>query len=558
MDFEQEKTVWVIGHRNPDTDSICAAIAYADLQNHLSETKYEPKRAGNLNEETKYVLRKFKAKAPDYVDDVRTQVKDIAFRRTIGVSSSISLKRAWEIMTTSNVVTLPIIDDHNEFTGLIVNNDIAESLMDVLDTKILAEARTPYQNMIETLNGTILVGNAHGLFITGKVIVAADSLPMAEENIEKDDLVILSDRESMQKCALKHNASCMVICGGTQVSKDIIAEAQDKECVIISTPYDTFTVSRLLMQSMPIKQCMRRRNLKKFDIEDYVDDVKEVMSKARHRDFPILDHDGNYVGMISRRNLLNMQKKRVVLVDHNERQQAVHGIDNADILGIIDHHKIGSLETPVPVMFRNQPVGCTSTIIYQMYQENGVEISKQIAGLLCSAIISDTLLFRSPTCTELDKMAATNLAKIAEIGLLERHAAEMFRAGSNFKSKTTEEICYQDFKTFTVGEIQFGVAQISAMGRNELDEVKERVLPYQTTMMEERGLNMVFIMLTDIFNESTELICMGEGADQAVERAFHKQKLNQGYRLRGVVSRKKQLIPELLDAIQQNLFGQGV
>lgn len=549
MDFEQDNTVWVIGHRNPDTDSICAAIAYADLQNHISETKYEPKRAGNLNEETKYVLRKFKVKVPAYVDDVRTQVKDIAFRRTIGVSSSISLKRAWELMTTSKVVTLPIIDDRNELVGLIVNGDIAESYMDVLDTRILAEARTPYKNMIETLNGTILVGNEHGRYIRGKVIVAADSLPMAEESMEKDDLVILGDRESMQKCALKHNASCLIICGGTQVSKEIINEAQDKECVIISTPYDPFTVSRLIMQSMPIKQFMRTKNLTKFEIEDYVDDVREVMSKVRHRDFPILDREGYYIGMISRRNLMNMQKKRVVLVDHNERQQAVHGIDNADILGIIDHHKIGSLETAAPVMFRNQPVGCTSTIIYQMYLENDVKITKPIAGLLCSAIISDTLLFRSPTCTELDKTAAAKLAEIAGIEM-EQHASEMFRAGSNFKSKTTEEICYQDFKTFAAGETAFGVSQISAMSREELDEIKERVLPYLQTMKDERKLDMVFVMLTDILNESSELVCLGEGADEAVERAFYKQKLNNSYRLRGVVSRKKQLIPELVDAIQ--------
>ncbi|MDE7310798.1 MAG: putative manganese-dependent inorganic diphosphatase [Eubacterium sp.] len=548
MDFEQENPVWVIGHRNPDTDSICAAIAYADLRNRSSDTKYEPKRAGNLNEETKYVLRKFKVKIPAYVDDVRTQVKDIAFRRTIGVNSSISLKRAWELMTTSKVVTLPITDENNELLGLIVNADIAESYMDVLDTRILAKARTPYKNMVETLNGTMLVGNEHGRYIRGKVIVAADSLPMAEESMEKDDLVILGDRESMQKCALKHNASCLIICGGTQVSKQILTEAEDKECVIISTPYDPFTVSRLIMQSMPIKQFMRTKNLKKFEIEDYVDDVREVMSKDRHRDFPILDHDGYYIGMLSRRNLLNMQKKRIVLVDHNEKQQAVHGIDNADIMGIIDHHKIGSLETPVPVMFRNQPVGCTSTIIYQMYLESGVKITKPIAGLLCSAIISDTLLFRSPTCTELDKQAAQKLAEIAEIDM-EQHANEMFRAGSNFQAKTTEEICYQDFKTFTAGEVLFGVSQISAMSREELDEVKARVLPYQETIMEARKLDMVFIMLTDILNESTELVCMGKGADEAVEKAFYKQKINDGYRLRGVVSRKKQLIPELLDAI---------
>lgn len=549
MDFEQENTVWVIGHKNPDTDSICAAIAYANLQNQIGDTVYEPKRAGNLNEETKYVLHKFEAAVPEYVDDVRTQVKDIAFRRTVGVSSNISLKKAWELMSTSKVVTLPVVGDKNELLGLIVNGDIAKSYMDVLDRGILAAARTPYRNMIETLNGTVLVGNEHGRFTKGKVIVAANSLPMMEESIEQDDLVIIGDRESMQRCALKHNASCMIICGGTQVAKDIIAEAEDKECVVISTPYDPFTVSRLITQSMPIKKFMKRNNLIKFETEYFVDDVREVMSKVRHRDFPILDPEGNYVGMISRRNLLNMQKKRVVLVDHNEKQQAVHGIDNADIVGIIDHHKIGSLETPVPVMFRNQPVGCTSTIIYQMYLENGVEISEKIAGLMCSAIISDTLLFRSPTCTELDRQAATKLAEIAGIDM-EQFANEMFRAGSDFAEKSTEEICYQDFKTFTIDKFQFGVSQISATSREELDQVKERILPYLGTVMNERKLQMVFFMLTDIYNQSSEIICTGNGADEAIDRAFRKQKVNGGYRLRGVVSRKKQLIPDLLEALQ--------
>ena len=553
MDFEQETAVWVIGHKNPDTDSICAAIAYADLQNKVSKDKYEAKRAGNLNEETKYVLSKFNVRVPDFVDDVRTQVKDIAFRRTVAVDSRISLKKAWELMSTSKVVTLPVTNKENELTGLIVNDDIAKSYMDVLEPGILSKARTPYQNMIETLNGTVLVGNAYGRFTKGKVIVAANSLPMSEESMEKDDLVILGDRESMHKCALKHNASCMIICGGTQVAKDILAEAEDKECVIISTPYDPFTVCRLITQSMPIKQFMKKKNLAKFELDDYVDDVREVMSKLRYRDFPILDHEGSYIGMMSRRNLLNMQKKRIVLVDHNEMQQAVNGVENADIMGIIDHHKIGSLETPRPIMFRNQPVGCTSTIIYQMYREYGVEIPKQIAGVLLSAIISDTLLFRSPTSTPVDQDAAEQLAQIAGVDM-EQHANEMFRAGSNFASKTPEELCYQDFKTFAEGGVQFGAGQISAMSREELDEVKERIRPYLQTIMNERGLQMVFMMLTDILNETSEVICMGEQADEALEQAFHRQKHNDGYRLRGVVSRKKQLIPELVQAIQ-NLEG---
>ena len=548
MDFEQENSVWVIGHKNPDTDSICSAIAYADLQNRVSKTKYEPKRAGNLNEETKYVLRRFKAKIPAYVDDVRTQVRDIAFRRTVGVRSNISLKKAWGLMQTSKVVTIPVTDEQNQLEGLIVNGDIAYTCMDVQDRYIMAKARTPYHNMIETLNGTLLVGNPHGRFTKGKVIVAANSLPVAEETISKDDLVILGDRESMHKCSLKMDASCMVICGGTQVSEEIISEAEEKECVIISTPYDAYTASRLITQSMPIKQFMTKSDIITFKIDDYVDDVKEVMSKVRHRDFPIVDHEGRYVGMMSRRNLLSMQKKRVVLVDHNEKQQAVHGIENAEILGIIDHHKIGSLETSTPVMFRNQPVGCTATIIYQMYMEQNVKIPKMIAGLLCSAIISDTLLFRSPTCTELDKVTAAKLAEMADINM-EEHAKEMFRAGSNFKAKTVEEICFQDFKTFQSGDKKFGVGQISALSKEELEEVKEKLLEYIPDVLKERGLDMVFMMLTDILAQSSEVICVGENADEAMNNAFYKQKVNQGYKLRGVISRKKQMIPELMDAI---------
>lgn len=550
--MEQEKKVWVIGHRNPDTDSICAAIAYADLKNEIGGRKYEAKRAGQLNEETKYVLEYFGVEAPDYVSDAGAQVKDIEIRKTKGVSSHISLKTAWEMMKVQNVVTLPIIRENGILEGLIITGDIATSYMDVYDSRILAKARTQYKNIAETLEGELLVGNQHGYFVRGKVVVATESPELMEEYIEDDDLVILGNRYEVQLCAIEMNASCIIVCSDAKVSKTIQRLAEEKGCIIITTPYDTYTVARLINQSMPVKHFMRKENLITFEGEEYVEDVREIMSKERHRDFPILDEDGTYAGMISRRNLLNMKRKQVILVDHNEKTQAVEGIDGAEILEIIDHHRLGSLETISPVFFRNQPLGCTSTIIYQMYQENGIAVPSQIAGLLCSAIISDTLMFRSPTCTEIDQKSAEELAETAGIRI-EEHAKNMFQAGSNFKSKSAEEIFYQDFKTFYAAEKEFGVGQLSAMSEEELQEVKDKLMPYLPQVQSERKLDMIYVMLTNILEESTELIYVGGQAAEIAEHAFRGHAVNRGDSLwlKGVVSRKKQLIPAFMVALQE-------
>ncbi|MBO5302558.1 MAG: putative manganese-dependent inorganic diphosphatase [Lachnospiraceae bacterium] len=550
MGLNQEKKVWIIGHKNPDTDSICAAIAYADLKNKTESIKHEAKRAGNINEETRYVLEHFQVEEPELVSDVGAQIKDISFRRTAGVSDSISLKRAWELMKTENVVTLPITNSTQKLRGLIVTSDIATSYMDVYDNHILATAKTPYKNIIDTLEGTVYAGNAHAYFMKGKVVAALSTPEWMDEYVESDDLVILGDRVESQMKAIELNASCLVICYGFAVTKEVIEAANKRDCVIIGTPYDTFTVSRLLNQSMPIKYFMTRDNLIQFDIDDYVDDVKETMSKIRHRDFPIVDEENNYVGMISRRNLLNTQKKKIILVDHNEKEQAVDGIGGAEILEIVDHHRLGSLETISPVFFRNQPLGCTSTIIFQMYREKGVEIEPKIAGLLCAAIISDTLMFRSPTCTAIDRAAAEELAIIAGIDI-EVLAKNMFRAGSDFNRKTAEEIFYQDFKTFTAGECEFGVAQLSAMSRESLESVQEKLKEYIDTVRSEQKLDMVFVMLTDIIEESTILMSAGEEAEEIIAKAFTAVREADGYLLKGVVSRKKQLIPALMAVMQE-------
>lgn len=547
----ESKKVWVVGHKNPDTDSICAAISYAYLKNQSGDKKtYVAKRAGAVNEETRYVLERFGVEEPPLVTYAGAQIKDINIRKTAGVSNQISLKRAWELMKKLEVVTLPVTNQFGKLEGVIVTKDIATSYMDVLDNCVLSKARTQYKTIAETIDGEVYAGNEHAHFVRGKVVIATSNPEYMADYIEDDDLVILGDREEAQMQAIRSNASCIIIGGGLEVAEEVKKLAEKRDCVIITTPFDTFSVARLINQSMPIKQYMTRRDLVTFDIDDYVDDVKDVMSRVRHRDFPVLGSNGNYVGMISRRNLMNMQKKQIILVDHNEKSQAVDGIGEAEILEIIDHHRLGSLETVSPVYFRNQPLGCTSTIIYQMYQEQGVEIPKEIAGLLLSAIISDTLMFRSPTCTPFDKGVAKRLAEIADVDI-EDHAKKMFRAGSDFKNKTTEEIFYQDFKIFHTEDCDFGVAQISAMSEEELEQIGEQLRPFLPQVLGEKRLNMVYVMLTDILEESSKIIFAGEDAGKILAHAFKKQEDADGILLDGIISRKKQMIPTLMNEMSE-------
>ena len=547
----ESKKVWVVGHKNPDTDSICAAISYAYLKNQSGDKKtYVAKRAGAVNEETRYVLERFGVEEPPLVTYAGAQIKDINIRKTAGVSNQISLKRAWELMKKLEVVTLPVTNQFGKLEGVIVTKDIATSYMDVLDNCVLSKARTQYKTIAETIDGEVYAGNEHAHFVRGKVVIATSNPEYMADYIEDDDLVILGDREEAQMQAIRSNASCIIIGGGLEVAEEVKKLAEKRDCVIITTPFDTFSVARLINQSMPIKQYMTRRELVTFDIDDYVDDVKDVMSRVRHRDFPVLGSNGNYVGMISRRNLMNMQKKQIILVDHNEKSQAVDGIGEAEILEIIDHHRLGSLETVSPVYFRNQPLGCTSTIIYQMYQEQRVEIPKEIAGLLLSAIISDTLMFRSPTCTPLDKSVAKRLAEIADVDI-EDHAKKMFRAGSDFKNKTTEEIFYQDFKIFHTEDCDFGVAQISAMSGEEVEQIGEQLRPFLPQVLGEKRLNMVYVMLTDILEESSKIIFAGEDAGKILAHAFKKQEDADGIRLDGIISRKKQMIPTLMNEMSE-------
>lgn len=548
------KTI-VIGHKNPDTDSICSAICYANLKRCVTGENYQPGRAGAVNEETQFVLKHFNVEAPEIIENVKTQVRDIEIRETAGVKKNLSLKKAWNIMQEANVVTIPAVTEEGLLEGLITVGDIAKSYMNVYDSSILSKANTQYANIVETLEGAMIVGDETSYFSEGKVLIAAANPDMMEYYISRGDLVILGNRYESQLCAIEMDAACIIVCEGAAVSMTIKKLAQEHGCTVMTTPYDTFTAARLVNQSMPISYFMKTEALITFEMDDYIDDIKDVMASKRHRDFPILDKNGRYRGMISRRNLLGAKGKRIILVDHNEKSQAVEGMESAEILEIIDHHRLGTVETIAPVFFRNQPVGCTATIVYQMYQENRVEIEPWIAGLLCSAIISDTLLFRSPTCTDVDKRAALHLAEIAGVEV-ESYAASMFAAGSNLKGKTDVEIFYQDFKKFSVGKVSFGVGQISSLNAGELEELKDRMLPYMAKAREEHGMDMMFFMLTNILTESTELLCEGQGAEQLIAGAFRTySEEGAGVKdhvvsLPDVVSRKKQLIPGIMLAVQ--------
>lgn len=548
--MSDNQKIYVVGHKNPDTDSICSAICYAELKRRITGEVYQARRAGNVNEETQYVLDYFGVEAPEFLPNVYTQVKDIQIQKLNGVESGISMKKAYTLMRSESVGTLPITNEEGKLEGLITIGDIAKSYMAVYDNNTLAEARTQYRNIIDTIDGKMLAGNEHAFFMHGKVVVAAATPGLLKSCIREDDLVIVEDSKEAMICALENHASCIIVCEGAKVDEDIIEKAEEKSCVIISTSHDTFTVARLVNQSVPIKRFMTKEGVVSFRLDEPLEEVKASMTKFRYRDFPILDEEGKYVGMISRRSLLKADNKKVILVDHNELTQTVDGIKDAEILEVIDHHKIGDVSTASPIYFRNQPVGCTATIIYQMYQENNQEVTKEIAGLLCSAIISDTLMFRSPTCTPVDKEVALKLAEIAGINV-EEYAMAMFKAGSNLSDKTPEEIFYQDFKKFNAGDVNFGVGQISSMAADELFEIADRLKPYIEKACEEQGLDMIFFMLTDILEESTNLIYAGEKAGEFVEKAYGvPREAGDYYKLAGVVSRKKQLIPAFMAVLQ--------
>ena len=543
--------VVVIGHRNPDTDSICSAIAYAELKNKTSDLVCEPRRAGKMNQETEFVLKKFGVKPPRMCTDVNPKIRDVDYREMPGIPGSTSLRKAWEIMRDQKIDTLPVTSADNELEGVITVKDIATANMDVFDTEILAKSKTSYKNILETLDGTMVVGSEDAVCATGRIRIGTATPEMLESTVEKGDIVILTNRYESQLCAIEKEAALLIICNGSKVGRTIQRIAEETGVAIMTTPEDTYAVGKLISQCAPISYYMTRDDIMKFTLVTPVADVTRVMAKVRHRYFPILDEDGKYCGMVSRRNIIALRKRRIILVDHNEATQAVEGFDQAEILEIIDHHRIGSLETSGPVYFRNQPVGCTATIITQMYDENGVEIPQKTAGLLLAAILSDTLVFRSPTCTPLDEATAKRLAKIAGVDINE-FANEMFEAGEKLDGKTAEEVFLQDFKVFMCGDIRFGVAQGSYMTRKNLVAAENLLRPYLEEARNKQNVEDIYMLLTDVPKEESVVIGSGRYAAEVLADGFETQPAEDGsFTLPGVVSRKKQFIPALMTAYQE-------
>ena len=550
MPKEAHKVV-VIGHRNPDTDSICSAIAYAELKNRTSTLVCEPRRAGKMNQETEFVLKKFGVTPPRMCTDVNPKIRDVDYREMPGIPGSTSLRRAWKIMRDQQIDTLSITSADNELEGIITVKDLATANMDVFDTAVLAKSRTSYKNILETLNGTMVVGNADAVCTTGHIKIGTATPEMLESSVEKGDIVILSNRYESQLCAIEKEASLLIICNGAKVGCTIQRIADETGVAIMTTPVDTYAAGKLISQCAPISYYMTREDILKFTLVTPVADVMRVMAKVRHRYFPILDEEGKYCGMVSRRNIIALRKRRIILVDHNEATQAVEGFDQAEILEIIDHHRIGSLETSGPVYFRNQPVGCTATIITQMYDENGVEIPAQTAGLLLAAILSDTLVFRSPTCTPVDVAAAKRLAQIAGVDI-DEFSTEMFEAGEKLDGKTPEEVFLQDFKVFMCGDIRFGVAQGSYMTRKNLQAAQALLQPYLEEARNKQNVEDLYMLLTDVPKEESVVICTGRYAAEVLSNGFESRPAADGsWTLPGVVSRKKQFIPAMMSAYQE-------
>ena len=548
--MDSDKKIIITGHKNPDTDSICSALAYAEIKNRITNTdNYVARRAGEINGETKFVLEKFGVDVPEYIDNVATQVRDMEIRRTPGVPKEMTIKEAWDIMGKSEAVTQPITEN-DKVIGLITKGDIARTFMDAESSSFLSTTSPRFNDIAATIDGRIVSGEGDRLFSKGKVLVGAALVERMRGAVQPHDLVILVDRRENQIGALNSGADCIILCLGAKAAADVIELAGEKDAVIIETELDTFSVSREINKSVPLGAFMTHDSIRSFKLDDYTDDVKSAMGATRHRAFPVTDSRGHYIGTVSRRNLLNIRRKQVILVDHNEKSQAVDNIDDADILEIVDHHRLGTIQTLQPIYFNLQPVGCTATILYQMYIEKGIDVPKHIAGLLCAAIVSDTLMFKSPTCTTQDKMAAGALALIAGIDI-EKFASEMFEAGSDLGDKSAEEIFYQDYKKFTFGGTSFGVGQISSMNEGELNKIKSRLLPLMEHECGKNNVSMVFFLLTNIRESSSEMLYAGDNARELIINAFGDvSETDGGFAVEGLLSRKKQLIPAFMDAIQ--------
>lgn len=535
-----KENVYILGHKNPDSDSICSALAYADYKNGNGDVNAIPVRLGEINRETEFILDYFGVESPELMETVRLSVEDLNFDKLAPVNPEVSLRMALSLMKKNNLNILPVIDDETEkLIGVVTVSDIIQSYIDVWDNSILGKSETPIDNIIDTLSASPILITENIRPITGKLIVLAMEPDKIKEYIEENDIAICGDRKDSQQIAISSNISLLIVTGNGTIDEEMINEAYEKNITIISTPHDTFTTSRLITQSIPIDYVMTKEDLVVFALDDLVDGVKLQMSQTRYRSYPVIDDNNNdkVIGLISRYHLISSMKKKVILVDHNERSQSIDGLEEAEILEIIDHHRVADVFTGSPIYFRNEPVGSTSTIIASIMFENGRRPSKKIAGILAAAIISDTLLFKSPTSTHTDKMILERLARIADLNV-EEFAMEMFKAGTSLVGRTPQELLSSDFKAFTINDVNIGISQVYTMDPDSLKNMKDELIILMEEKAREQAYSIFILMLTDIFNEASEMVVIGQNKEY-VAKAFGKELENNSFYAPGVLSRKK-------------------
>lgn len=543
-----ENVVYVTGHKNPDSDSICAAYGYAALKNKTSDLPAIPVRLGNVSRETQFILDYFNVEAPRLLETVKLKVEDLDIDTIASIKPSLSLRNAWYLMRDNHIKSLPVVDEHERLIGILSISNLTSSFMDVEENDILFKSNTPIENIVETLNATSLYINEERKTFGGKIAVTAMLPHSLREIVQKGDIAIVGDRPDVQEALIDIDTSLIIITGSHTLSGELLEEAKKKGVTVISTPYDSFTASRLLLQSIPVGYVMATENLISFSKDELVEDIKEVMAETRYNSYPVTDDEGKVIGTVSRYHLISNHKKKVIQVDHNERGQSVDGLEEAEVLEIIDHHRVADIQTNNPIYFRNEPIGSSSSIVAKCYFEKGITPSREVAGLLCGAIISDTLLFKSPTCTEQDKEICLKLAEIAGIPNVEDFAKEMFKAGTSLQGKTVSEIFHQDFKPFKMGDTKVGVAQVNTMDIDGFMPLKDEMLNYMESEAKSNGYDVVMLLLTDILTEGSQVLVAGERHDY-IEKTFNVELKDSMAFLPGVLSRKKQVIPPLTAVI---------
>lgn len=536
--------VYVSGHKNPDTDSICSAIAYSYLLNATNKYNAVPVRLGEVNRETEYVLKRFGVEHPALLKTVKQKVEDLNYDKVTVFSKDLTLKTAWFLLKQQNLKSAPILDEHGQLLGLLSTSNIIEGYMDQWDSEVLKKAKTPVENVIDTLEANVIYLNEALKVINGDIHIAAMSGNEAKKRIHENDVVIVGgDRSDDLEELISVKPSLIILTGSLTSNEHVVNKCKEQGISIVSTPFNTYQTSQQIVQAVPVEYVMIKGDIKTFSTDDTLDYMKEVMSETRYRGYPVIDLNNRCVGSISRFALLKGLRKKVILVDHNERGQSIPGIEEADILEIVDHHRVADIQTVGPLLFRGEPLGSTATIVTRMFEEQDVEMPSHIAGLLLGAVVSDTLLFKSPTCTPVDTKIAKKLAKIAGVNIQE-FAMEMFKAGTSLVGKTVDEIFNQDFKKFSFDNLQVGVAQVNSMDIEGFLPYKKDMLDYMNKFAEDNNLEFTLLLLTDIINANSEIF-VGGPRPELVEKAFNVQLTDRQGTLEGVISRKKQVVPAI-------------